>query len=951
MKKKITRIWGIGLVIVLAASLLLLAAPVSAGTLSWGSEDLPDELAPGTDIVDMAVSGDGAVIYVAAVDSTLPPPTSSTIYRSTNGGESWTSIVVEDVLVSGETAVKLDVGYIAVTPDDPNYIAVCGVAVAVPLETVPPTDPMVYISDDAGANWDSLGVAGIILPAGAVNDLAISVEKGGNHFVAVAGGTGGLTPIAQVWTYEIGAIGSDWENVWMTSGTPANDVAAYAVAFSPNFYSDQAMVAVSFDPGVDNEINFSMYSFNTDSWNEGPFIDFPKNLRQGSDSLVTMESASIAMAPDYLGSDDSMRIVFVGLAVNGALNDFESEGIFRLDDTDVEVLKDEEAIHSIVFDGSLLVAGHSDEITIYRSTDPLADDPSISGSTSTKEPGGDNLVLVGIAGSDVVVGTSGDESAFAYSEDNGKSFNDLSMIDTALTVLSDVAVTADGSMVYLVTCDAGTEMSVWMLDDRWERIYSNQTAGPDYIIRLAPDDSDVIYLAEAGGTSVYFSSSGGQDKWHTRIYKETTIVDLAVETEGDTIYVLTDGGYVSKSTNRGFVWDAKKSSKLSTSSMIASIGEDMVVAGSFTDGRVAYSTDGNATWTKLSDEDFDDGGPVQVTATGLADGDFVIAASGDGVYSWELGEADSWDDISPSAFSGNVTTGIGIWNGVLYALASDGAASDSILARTLTPTSDDPTWSTKVIADATFDAMPTALRMSAGSDITKLWAIDTEIVITPQQALFSYKDSLALASVASRAPADGADIPFNTVSGDASQIIFSWTCPSDKVTLFDFEIATDTDFDETVVSLAIEKSSGTWDEGDVISQIVGPGASDPGNIAFMADTTYYWKVRVNAAGPVRSAWSPTRSFSTGSLPEILPPVVIQQPPAPVISVPPAPAITITPPEIILPAPPPAPPEIVIPAAPEPTPPVPSWAIYAIIIIGAVLVIALIVLIMRTRRPV
>jgi len=122
----------------------------------------------------------------------------------------------------------------------------------------------------------------------------------------------------------------------------------------------------------------------------------------------------------------------------------------------------------------------------------------------------------------------------------------------------------------------------------------------------------------------------------------------------------------------------------------------------------------------------------------------------------------------------------------------------------------------------------------------------------------------------------------------------------------------------------------------------------------MPETTYYWRVRADATGPIYSPWSAVRSFTIGTLPEAAAPVIIRQPPpAPVIEVPPAPEIVLQPPDIILPAPPaPTPaPEIVIPAAPAPAPAVPSWAIYAIIIIGAVLVIALIVLIMRTRRPV
>jgi hypothetical protein len=334
----------------------------------------------------MAISGDGSVIYIAFADAT-----NNRIKRSTNGGESWSDITVD---MGGVPVVAT---WVAVTPDDPNYIAVMD------------TSGNVSISDDAGANWDNLGLCG----AGTVNDLTISVEKSDNHFVAVAGDDGAGQ--AELWYYEIGAIAAGWTDAWTNmTGNPAADDTVHTVAFSPNFYSDQVMVAVSFDAAND-EINYSMYSFNTSTWNSGAFSDFPKNLRQGGETLNTMEAGSLALAPDFLGSDDSMRIGFVGLAVNGA-TDVESEGIFRLDDTDVEVLKDEEAIKSIAFDGSLLVAGHLDEVTIYRSTDPLEGSPSVSSSTGTKEPGGVSDVIVGIAGDTVVAATDGTESAFAYSE-------------------------------------------------------------------------------------------------------------------------------------------------------------------------------------------------------------------------------------------------------------------------------------------------------------------------------------------------------------------------------------------------------------------------------------------------------------------------------------------------------------------------------------------------------
>ncbi|MFC1967747.1 hypothetical protein ACFLV2_03840, partial [Chloroflexota bacterium] len=100
--------------------------------------------------------------------------------------------------------------------------------------------------------------------------------------------------------------------------------------------------------------------------------------------------------------------------------------------------------------------------------------------------------------------------------------------------------------------------------------------------------------------------------------------------------------------------------------------------------------------------------------------------------------------------------------------------------------------------------------------------------------------------------------------------------------------------------------------------------------------TYYWRVKPLA--PVEGNWSAIANFTVMDKPvppaATQPPVTITQVPAPTFTIPPAqPAPTIT----IPPA----------PVAPQITP----AYIWAIIIIGAVLVIAVIVLIVRTRRTV
>lgn len=67
MKKKFSRVLGVGLTVALLASLMLVAAPVSAGTLKWTSETIPSTtgkvLQPGIDILDLAVAGDEETIY------------------------------------------------------------------------------------------------------------------------------------------------------------------------------------------------------------------------------------------------------------------------------------------------------------------------------------------------------------------------------------------------------------------------------------------------------------------------------------------------------------------------------------------------------------------------------------------------------------------------------------------------------------------------------------------------------------------------------------------------------------------------------------------------------------------------------------------------------------------------------------------------------------------------
>jgi hypothetical protein len=525
----------------------------------------------------------------------------------------------------------------------------------------------------------------------------------------------------------------------------------------------------------------------------------------------------------------------------------------------------------------------------------------------------------------VVAGTVGDESAFAVSEDMGDNFNDITLIDGGIdaTGMLDFAISADGSVQYLLTANTtvANNVSLWRLDnDLWNRVrfldaYTGTVA--NLIIRIAPDDPDVVYLAEVGATTIYYSSDGGQTKWHNRTSRYP-INDLAVETDGGVAYVLTTSGYVSKSTNTGFTWGSKETSGQAGDYSITSLGEDLLLIGGDEDNpSVSYSTDGNESWTDL--DPVDESGNVSVCAEGLSDGDYLWASTDENdstIYWLELGE-DDWEDDLGALTQDQACTGIALADGILYVLSSNG--TDSLLTRFLDPWGDEEgDESTAAAAGIDFGATPSALRVSAGS--TNLWAVDKA-----SADYFNYEDTIAMDGPTLKSPASGFTVPMNEISGDPNNVNLVWESPSDEITQFEFDLAFDEDFDEDS-GFGVTLDADTYDEGDTVNDVVLGSNLVPGD-------TYYWRVKI--VGPVESPWSEVRSFTVEEA-EAMPAVEVEVPPAPEVKVEmPAPEVKVT-----------VPPTVTVPPAPAPVAPAYIWGI---IVIGALLVVALIVLILRTRR--
>jgi hypothetical protein len=190
------------------------------------------------------------------------------------------------------------------------------------------------------------------------------------------------------------------------------------------------------------------------------------------------------------------------------------------------------------------------------------------------------------------------------------------------------------------------------------------------------------------------------------------------------------------------------------------------------------------------------------------------------------------------------------------------------------------------------------VRVAAGSPLQSFWS--------PLQS-FSIQQLVAVVPVIS-SPANGSEVN-NTSPG------FSWS-PIAGATGYRFELATDADFTDVIYTVDPTTA----------------GANLPSTITLERGMQYFWHVKTLT--PAEGEWSTTANFIVAELPVETTPVTITTAEQPTIIIS-QPADTTT--------------QIVVTQEPEKV--VNPSYIWAIIVVGAVLVIAVIILIVRTRRTV
>jgi len=908
MGVKFLRITGLAVIVV--ASLLSFALPVSAAAPSWTAVSIPSaadgQIGPaGVDIRDLAVAADATTIYATPGDSTYV----RYVFKSNDAGASWLS-----------QSIPITADLVAVAPDNADVAAVARKTV-----------PSVYFTTDGGTTWRSLdtvqGSGGN--SAREIYDIAISAASNGAHYLAVAGEEVG--GVGNVWYCGIDSEQPEWRATNSLPGYTGTR-SVLALAFSTDLPEDNVLVTVG--ENEDKYVHLQVFSFASQVWNvQAGFADYPVTITE-YDTVGQLASASIALSTEFVGGEESSRIAFVGLTMSG---DEATGGVYRVRDTSCEPLLTGINMHSIAFDGHILLAAAYDNNTVYRSVNPLSRAPVLRPNGAMKGPGGEGRVVVAWMGDTVVAGTSGDESAFAVSRNGGLTYDDISLVDTKLSNLSDVAVSEDGETIYLAS-DDGSDLSLWRRTSSWQRVLSQQDTA-DYIIRMAPGDSEAVYLAEKGGDNIYHSPDGGDSGWSAGTCL-LTVQDLAVES-AEVAYVLNTKGDVTKTFSSGLAWSANVSTKLDedTGHMIVSGGTDAVFVGS-TNGYVAYSEDGGSYWNKISWRVYYGAGRVQIVADkDYATNKIIYAASsepGQNVKRWKIGSSTRWTNIFHGTLTGGIY-GLAADDNLLYALEFNPGNKQSTLWQCLLPTAESPLspiWDSRATTattditdpDVVFNAMPQALKMSEGG---KLWAIKTN----DTNRLYRIED--AMTKLVLQSPEGGYVSPVNRVTGITQEIAFSWGRLLDA-TEYELAIAQDEEFKIQIASITVTSDSSS------VAVFVGPQAEGAAQINLATGMTYYWRVRI--AQPLFRIASEARAFHVEAL-TLTPPVIVERPPPPVISVPPPPAQEIPFPAIEIPPTAP-PPEIVIVPTETPAPEVPGY-FWAAIAAGVLILLTVIAYVLMT----
>jgi trimeric autotransporter adhesin len=958
MKNRLIKIWSIVLTISILAGLFVFAIPAAAGNLSWTTETTPSAtgnvLTTSTGPWIMDGAADGKTFF--AYDGT-------TLYKSTDAGLTFST----NATTSGLSGTLVG---LAVSPD----YATNPVVVAA-------TSTAIFYSVN-GATFLPVSTSGL---TGTIRSIDVSPYWTGNIGILVGTDDGAFLALAST-----SGFAGAFQNVNALTGGGTLAGPVYGVAFSPNHRIDAMMFFYSGNGTVSNK--------------------FANTAINGQFGVATLAgapaaAASFAFPADYdregnnrffvgIAGGDVYR-VSVGVGASSAL-DLNASGTSATD------------VYSLSFKGNIadgyVYVGLGNAASVLRATGLTATSATaITFTASTRMSGTSGTVVFASPASgdaNIYAITSGTGAAFQVSADNAASFTMKSLIAAASTspaVKSLAMVDVNTRYMILDISTSGVLFKSADAGATWQGIYW-PPSGNITNVYLSPSFATDSTLFLTGDNTVVRRSSNGGTSFATLLNANLTNTTAFAVVDANTFFVgATNSIYKSGTSTTAAVAGVVTS--------LVAIDANTIVAGTSA-GNVYLSTNGGTSYTLLGAAAVGSGNTYVMPDAGYATNKIIYAANAGGFFTWTVDTSTAWIPVtgSPTTVTGLVMGTDGTIyasspTGVLRSLDAYAALPGFGSTAALTPAV-----VVKVLATGTPAVPNNTLFVVTGGNVLR--SFQDTLVAAPATTSPAANASVSAGTLFSWSPlpvAAGYTVSYtvqyatasnyaigvwdatltpnagltSTVATLAPGATYYWRVKANGVTVAGTAYAISSKY-SAPVKFGIKLDENTGD----ITMLMSPGPGATGislkptfqwtfvtgatgydlqvsdnpvfvnpidsqtnlatNVWTLTKTlengkTYYWRVRaVNSNTGITGDWI-QQAFTTA-------PVAASTPPAVTTTAPPVTStVTVTPP---------APTQTTITftnttqAAPPATTPAYTWVIIAI---GAVLIIAVIVLIARTRR--
>ncbi len=926
-------------IVISTFALAIMPASLSAQDLQlkWHLLTTPGSLPGKNDITSpsevngIAIGSDGRTFYSVDIPWVDANTGGKAIYKSADGGVSWSDTIGKYLFesMSVPDQANFRVWNIAVAPDDGNFIA------AVTNGSASNLPGNIWISRDGGSTWHNS-----LCPASpGISAIAVSPMVGGNRDIAAGTRTG--TGNGNIWVLNVQRL-SNWSSQKLTG-----DI--MSLKFSPDYAGDNTLVALFSNMlGTYLTAGVRDISANVTDWaaiyRNGP-VEITTKSPGGSPTANQIVSAGLELPAGYTNQIAFTRRYFI--CIDSPVG---SCGIFRLDDCTCFQLmtsSNSRRISSIAYCGNLtsgkLLAGEvlgntcSASVMTWFTDAPFTCSipcwyPSIkpptggAGTDNCSGPSYGNAAVfwspdgsIAYAGTAATGNLSGgtnwmspyltgrmlDESAFSKSNNNGRTWAQLSLIDTCINALDDIAPAPDCSTIYLASINSNPGCSgfdsVWASKSTppgyaWERVLCSLTTSDNCtspqsntaILRLAGDkpDGQVLVWSAPGTRLVKWSADYG-DSWNN-VFPVFPVQDIAFA-DSKTLFILNPDGGVQRFGSGGAGWvsqsvissgiDPAYSIATAYTGMTPDNDEGTVLVGGTGSGAsdVAYSQDNGNNFKQIVRLlPVRDNTMVAASSSFSGNGGdgYILAINSGGMFAYSIYTTGSnpWEEWWGGAAYPDPVTGMAISRNYsqYFCTAATWGSATPYIRYSSAYSGLDP-----AVSLGAANLPTTRFRTCGGlllEQPTITYAIDQRPFNPPAGGVWYYIDDLLWTGPRPVSPVNHFTVSCDPVTGRAGQVDLKWL-PRSLSKGYDIYIAKDIDFYMTVAKIGDDYSGPYYTPPDLEHPALyippGGGAVTDSNgnswnvPPLEAGHSYYWKVMVQnvATGDaIKSPWSWRESY-------------------------------------------------------------------------------------------